>query len=47
MKNGGKNKSVTFIILFSVYIYIYIYTLLTSNFLIDVCTYLTYVCMLI
>ncbi len=25
MKNGGKNKSVAFIILFSVYIYIYIY----------------------
>ncbi len=25
MKNGGKNKSVVFIILFSVYIYIYIY----------------------
>ncbi len=25
MTNGGKNKSVTFIILFSVYIYIYIY----------------------
>ncbi len=24
MKNGGKNKSVAFIILFSVYIYIYI-----------------------
>ncbi len=26
MKNGGKNKSVAFIILFSVYIYIYIYS---------------------
>ncbi len=26
MKNGGKNKSVAFIILFSIYIYIYIYT---------------------
>ncbi len=25
MKNGGKNKSVAFIILFSIYIYIYIY----------------------
>ncbi len=25
MKNGGKNKSVAFIILVSVYIYIYIY----------------------
>ncbi len=25
MKNRGKNKSVEFIILFSVYIYIYIY----------------------
>ncbi len=25
MKNGSKNKSVAFIILFSVYIYIYIY----------------------
>ncbi len=25
MKNGGKNISVAFIILFSVYIYIYIY----------------------
>ncbi len=25
MKNGGKNKSVVFIILFSIYIYIYIY----------------------
>ncbi len=25
MKNGGKNKSVAFIILFSEYIYIYIY----------------------
>ncbi len=25
MKNGGKNKSVAFIILISVYIYIYIY----------------------
>ncbi len=25
MKNGGKNKSVAFIILFSVYTYIYIY----------------------
>ncbi len=25
MKNGGKNKSVAFIILFSVYVYIYIY----------------------
>ncbi len=27
MKNGGKNKCVEFIILFSVYIYIYIYTM--------------------
>ncbi len=26
MKNGGKNKSVEFIILVSVYIYIYIYS---------------------
>ncbi len=25
MKNGGKNKSVAFIILVSIYIYIYIY----------------------
>ncbi len=25
MKNGGKNKSIVFIILFRVYIYIYIY----------------------
>ncbi len=33
MKNGGKNKSVVFIILVSVCIYIYIYysTFLTSN----------------
>ncbi len=29
MKNGGKNKSVAFIMLFSVYIYIYIY--ISSN----------------
>ncbi len=26
MKNGGKNKSVAFIIFFCVYIYIYIYS---------------------
>ncbi len=31
MKNRGKNKSVTFIILFSVYIYIYIVTYVGRN----------------
>ncbi len=30
MKNGGKNKCVAFIILFSVYIYIYIYTIVNG-----------------
>ncbi len=30
MKNGGKNKSVAFIICFSVYIYIYIYSVFCS-----------------
>ncbi len=31
MKNGGKNKSFAFIILFSINIYIYIYTVLSVN----------------
>ncbi len=31
MKNGGKNKSVAFIILFSIYIYIYIYIYIIFN----------------
>ncbi len=31
MKNGGKNQSVAFIILFSAYIYIYIYASLASK----------------
>ncbi len=31
MKNGGKNKSVAFIILFSIYIYIYIYIYINKH----------------
>ncbi len=45
MKNGGKNKSVAFIILFSNYmcIYIYIYTHIYIYIYIYVCMYI-YVC---
>ncbi len=31
MKNGGKNKSVAFIIMFSIYIYIYMQIIIRNN----------------
>ncbi len=39
MKNGGKNKSVAFIILFSVYLYVYILHMQLLHVLFDRCFY--------